>query len=901
MSVIQIKTYIGSRTIISFRSMKFRHSIVTRFALFFTGLIIFSVLLTGYLVFRKAAGVIVAYSQERIMYTSDLAEQSFYALLNEVSNDIAVIAASPTLRNYVNDPRGGNAADIDNLFRITLENKASYFQIRFIGVADQGKEVIRFDKSNGRVFKSDTLQQKGDLDYFKETVQIKKGEFYFSKINLNEEYGVISEPPTPTVRAASPIFDSEDRPVGVLVINVDLGKLYGTFGRISGSESQLNIIDAEGQYLYSPETFKQFSEQTHKGFNFYTDFKIDAGAATSQKQHFGQLEGSKGSTYMGAVKELSYFHGVRKVYLISYIEQNILLKSARSVRADSLRTLLWICLFSILMSWLFANLFSRKINQVTKAISNYDKGVTDHIDLPTDRNDEIGTLAKSFTKMKAKIDGNVEKLNSALEKEQHAKKQRDEFLQNMSHEMRTPLNTILGLTQLLYRQSPSETQLPILHSLERSTNNLAGLVYDVLDHQKLLERKVQLVKRPTDIAELLRDIHSSYEFEALQKGLSFTLNLDKKLDGPYFETDPLRLSQIVTNLVVNAIKYTQKGNIDLIADIGSGNVPVLALKVKDTGIGILPENIAKINERFFREEEDLSGRYGGYGLGLSIVRQLTELFKGTLKAVSKKGEGSEFQVTLPLLPSAVLKIKDSVSARQHVLPRLENTYRILYIEDDAPTLELMKYILDDEKIVLHHTDTLDDLLERITMTSPDLLISDLMLADKNLVSLIKKWVKTKKITCPLILVSALEPKSMAQISPLYFQKPFDTQHFKDSVYRILGTNEFKAPDFSNVYSNYDNNPAKVGKVLRLLGEEFETYLKRIENAAVTKDQKEWKAILHKLIAHINTLGLTDLKHLLPEKVADFKSEDLNVIRNIFAYCSCCIRCEEHLNSKARFF
>ncbi|WP_373519286.1 hypothetical protein, partial [Pricia sp.] len=84
--------------------MKFRHSIVTRFALFFTGLIIFSVLLTGYLVFQKAAGVIVEYSQERIMHTSDLAEQSFYALLNEVSNDIGVIAASPTLRNYVNDP-----------------------------------------------------------------------------------------------------------------------------------------------------------------------------------------------------------------------------------------------------------------------------------------------------------------------------------------------------------------------------------------------------------------------------------------------------------------------------------------------------------------------------------------------------------------------------------------------------------------------------------------------------------------------------------------------------------------------------------------------------------------------------------------------------------------------------
>jgi len=214
-------------------------------------------------------------------------------------------------------------------------------------------------------------------------------------------------------------------------------------------------------------------------------------------------------------------------------------------------------------------------------------------------------------------------------------------------------------------------------------------------------------------------------------------------------------------------------------------------------------------------------------------------------------------------------------------------------------LELIKYILDDEKIIVHHTDTLDDVLKSIAIAPPDLIISDLMLANKNLTSVLKKWVKAKKITCPLILVSALEPEIMVQISPIYFQKPFDIQHFKDGVYRVLGVNEFNAPDFSIIYGNYDNDFAKVGKVLRLLREEFVTYLKRIENVTVTKDQKEWKAILHKLIAHINTLGLTDLKDLLPEKVADFKSEDLNVIRNIFAYCSCCIRFEERLNSEAR--
>src|SRR5690606_13247238 len=113
--------------------MKIRYSIVTRFALFFTGLIIFSILLSGYLVFKNASQVIVEYSKQRILYTSELAEQSFYALLNEVSNDIAVIATSPTLQNYVNNNSAKTKQDLEQIFQVSLQHKPSYFQIRFIG------------------------------------------------------------------------------------------------------------------------------------------------------------------------------------------------------------------------------------------------------------------------------------------------------------------------------------------------------------------------------------------------------------------------------------------------------------------------------------------------------------------------------------------------------------------------------------------------------------------------------------------------------------------------------------------------------------------------------------------------------------------------------------------------
>ncbi|WP_149276237.1 ATP-binding protein [Pareuzebyella sediminis] len=873
--------------------MKVRYSIVTRFALFFTGLLIFCILLTGYLVFNRASGVIVAYSQERILHASELAEQSFYSLLNEVSNDIALIASSPTLQNYVNQPTEKTKDDIEHLFRSTLENKRSYFQIRLIGIENNGKEIIRFDKRNKNVFAPKTLQEKGNLDYFKETVKINQGALYFSKINLNEEYGVISDPPTPTVRAASPIFNSDEMLVGILVINVSLVQLYRNLAQISGNESKFYLIDNQGQYLYAPDKEKQFGIQTHLNHNFFSDFQVPKDSLLSSSTYFGRLIDDQNEAFLSFSKRLSYFQEKRSIVLISAIQQNVLLRSAHAVRDESIQTLFWVCVFSIFMSWFFVSFFSKKIVQVTQAIANYDKGISDDIDLPTNRKDEIGVLASTFTKMKTKIDHNLRELNAVIEKEKEARKQKDEFLQNMSHEMRTPLNAILGLTQLLRKQSPPESQLPIIASLERSATNLAGLMYDVLDHQKLVEGKLEISYKPTDIAELISEIHANYEYDALQKGLDFQVRIEKKLRERPYQTDSLRLSQIVTNLVINALKYTQKGSVILEAKIIPGKKEILEIRVKDTGIGILPENIAKINERFFREKQDLSGRYGGYGLGLSIVKQLTELFGGTLRATSKTGEGSEFFVKIPITEAQWTTSEIKSVTKNVAAPQLTHNYKILYIEDDASTAELIKYMFNTNKLVLTHVKDIESASLHLERDSPDLVISDLMIEDQSLVDLLTDWITTKKIHCPLILISALEPKIMKSISKLYFQKPFDTDNLVATVYQLLGSQEFETPDFSVIYANYDNEAAKITKVLKLLREEFETYLDRINKAAVSQDQNEWDAILHKLIAHINTLSLTDFKKAIPKKVTDLNDDDLYTISNIFSYYICCFKAQEH--------
>ena len=878
--------------------MNLRHSIVTRFALFFTGLIIFSILLSGYLVFRKASQVIMAHSKERMMQASELAEQSFYAQLNEVTNDIAVIALSPTIQQHIQLPTQKTASDLDQLFRVILENKETYFQIRLLEADENGKEIIRFNKEKGIVYKSNNLQQKGDREYFKEAIQINKGEHYFSNINLNEEYGVISSPYTPTLRVASPIFNSENKKVGILIININLNSLYRNFDHIAGGDSQFYLIDSKGQYLYSHDRSQQFGLQTKEFQNFFSDYNIEENSIAPLKEGFEQLTKSPEGNYLSYLKELPYFDGKRKIFLISNMEQNILLKNALTVRSESIQTLLWVCLFSILLSWFFTNLFSKKITKITKAISNYDQGIPEEHSLPTNRKDEIGILANTFSKMRVKIDQNVLELNTALEKEHTARKQRDEFLQNMSHELRTPLNAILGLTKLLYKNAP-DSQLPIIHALERSSNSLAGLVYDVLDHQKLVEGKLQIELEPTNIAELLSDIHSTYLYEAVQKGLTFNLKIDDKLKTGLFQTDALRLTQIVTNLVVNAIKYTKKGTIDLSASINGTESQVLNIKVNDTGVGVLPKNLNKINDRFFMEKNDLSGRYGSYGLGLSIVKQLTTLFGGTLRASSQKDIGSEFWISLPTLSTSSLKMQKPLPLSTFPLPQLSGQYSILHIEDDPSTSELINYVLKSGNITLLQTNSLEGALKIIIADSPDLVISDLMLENEKIQDELNDWIKTKKINCPIIIVSALDPMEERNIKSEYFQKPFQIERFKDSVYKILGSNEFESPDFSSIYKNYDNDAHKIDKVLKLLETEFINYINQINKNAEAKDQDIWESIIHKLIAHINVLGLTTLSKVLPEKIISLNSDELSVINNAFAYYLCCFRVELYLNLKDR--
>ncbi|MFD1630675.1 response regulator [Pseudopedobacter beijingensis] len=240
-----------------------------------------------------------------------------------------------------------------------------------------------------------------------------------------------------------------------------------------------------------------------------------------------------------------------------------------------------------------------------------------------------------------------QRLISSKEEAIEARMVKERFLANMSHELRTPLNGIIGIANLLKQTPLEESQRQMINLLELSSQSLLGVVNDILDLSKIASGKFSLMKKEINLHHLLRSAIQLMQVKADEKLLDLNLEIDENVPR-YVETDPLRLNQILMNLLSNSIKFTQKGHVTLRAKVieENGNVATVQFEVEDTGIGIQKERREKIFELYEQAEEDTSLKYGGTGLGLGIVKKLVEMQDGEIDFESEYGKGTTFSFTL---------------------------------------------------------------------------------------------------------------------------------------------------------------------------------------------------------------------------------------------------------------
>lgn len=290
-----------------------------------------------------------------------------------------------------------------------------------------------------------------------------------------------------------------------------------------------------------------------------------------------------------------------------------------------------------------------------------------------------------------------EKLNSQLQlsitEANKLAASKSNFLSTMSHELRTPLNSVVGITELLLEDSPDERQKENLKILQFSTLDLLSLINNVLDFNKIDSDKLVLESVPFPLAEHMQNICSVLRVKANDKQLDFILDIDEKLSKTIVISDPTRLSQLIYNLVGNAIKFTDKGSITVKLELtgGTDQSADVLFSIKDTGIGIPADKHEKIFEQFTQAASDTTRKYGGTGLGLAIVRQILALFNSSIYLESTPGKGSRFFFTLPFATAGEEVKIQRVSAAGHAdLSHL----KILIAEDNEINRVIMRKQLE---------------------------------------------------------------------------------------------------------------------------------------------------------------------------------------------------------------
>src|SRR3982751_6253326 len=317
-------------------------------------------------------------------------------------------------------------------------------------------------------------------------------------------------------------------------------------------------------------------------------------------------------------------------------------------------------------------------------------------------------------------------LHTAREQAERASRLKDEFLATLSHELRTPLNAILGWTAMLRQNTIEAERVPrILEIIRRNATVQAQLVSDVLDVSRMVAGKIRLTLRPMSIATAIKDAIDTVRPAAVARGV--TIEHDDSGAPLVVQGDAERIQQVVWNLLSNAVKFTPQGGRVVVAAARQGRF--VEITVTDTGVGLTPEFLPFVFDRFRQADQSFTRAHGGLGLGLSIVKQVVEMHGGQVSAASDgAGKGAVFTVRLPLgaLETALPDEGLDDDAGMAQAPALNLAGRnILVVDDDAGTRELLTTVLSGAGAMVTTAASADDAMAAIDAHVPDFIVADI--------------------------------------------------------------------------------------------------------------------------------------------------------------------------------
>jgi len=472
----------------------------------------------------------------------------------------------------------------------------------------------------------------------------------------------------------------------------------------------------------------------------------------------------------------------------------------------------------------------------------------------------------------------LEKQNQLIEEQARFK---EILFTNVSHELRTPLHGIIGMSRLLFNSPLNSEQHEFVDIIKNSADNLLVIINDILNLSKINSGNITLSSNVFETATLFKDLKGIFQEKARRKDLELGLLISPSIPE-FLIGDYTRLSQILLNLLNNAIKFTHKGYVSLSVKSTPviNQITEIKFEIKDTGIGIKQEELDQIFDSFIQVHEDKGIVYEGAGLGLNIARNLLNLMSGTISVDSELDVGTTFIVTIPFIvpkEEAITKFKEKNTSIQ--LKECWHLQKILIVEDNMANLLYARMLLKENGIIPDEAETMGRALELIKEKTYDFLLIDVKLPDGNGIDLVEKIRADEnglnhQANVLVLTASAneIEKNSLAHLNiTAYLPKPFPPEVLLNELRKSRSTknndNHAKSisapmniPEF--ILETAENNSKIINELLTIYLEELPKVLKELDDAINQRDYNKICYFSHKFKSNNVFLGLEEAATIL---------------------------------------
>jgi|694.fasta_scaffold83428_3 signal transduction histidine kinase/CheY-like chemotaxis protein len=474
-------------------------------------------------------------------------------------------------------------------------------------------------------------------------------------------------------------------------------------------------------------------------------------------------------------------------------------------------------------------------------------------------------------------------IEESRQKAEESLETRKLFLANISHEIRTPISAISGMSGILADTEISETQKQYVNAIQSSSKSLMVIVNDILDMSKLESGKFSAEFIPFEIRSVLDPLYTTYLLRTDEKGIAFSIDYPNDMPKWLFG-DPTRLGQILNNLISNAIKFTDTGKVSLkITFEKKGKHNEFYFRVTDTGIGIDQEKLKTIFEFFSQEDNTITRRFGGTGLGLAISKSISELLGGEITVESEKGLGSTFQFCVTM-PEASVQLKKETIAQSDLTGK-----NILIVEDNELNRFLAVTILKKWNANIHIAINGEEAVKAVSNLEIDIVLMDIQMPVMDGVAAAIAIRSELKSNVPIIALTAnaLESEKekcwQAGMNE-YITKPYNPEVLREKII-FLTENKSKSENHNSEHISLDNlstlmngSKEQMIRMTKVFLDQIEKHFNELKLALNENDLEQITAITHKLKSSFQLFGLNKTGVLLErieQKAKTLKSHDLN--------------------------